>query len=79
VIEKMPPVSKEFQQGKVLFTVSEAGEIVNTKISKTSGDAKTDKLMIEAINKMPKWKPAENAKGIKVAQEFEFGVGRGGC
>jgi TonB family protein len=63
----------------VLFTVDEDGEIVNTKISKTSGDAKTDKLLVDAINKMPKWKPAENSKGIKVKQEFEFSVGNSGC
>jgi len=29
---------------------------------------------------MPRWKPAENSKGIKVKQEFEFIVGNGdGC
>jgi TonB family protein len=70
---------KHFQQGVVLFTVNEEGEIVNAKISKTSGDSKTDKLLVEAINKMPKWKPAENSKGIKVKQEFEFNVSTGGC
>ena len=63
----------------VIFTVNEEGEIVNAKISKTSGDPKTDKLLVEAITKMPKWKPAENSKGIKVKQEFEFSVGNGGC
>ena len=33
---------------------------------------KTDKLLLEVINGMPKWKPAENAKGVKVKQDFEF-------
>jgi len=50
------------------------------QLSKTSGDQKTDKLLLKAINKMPKWKPAENSDGIKVKQEFEFSVGNcGGC
>lgn len=63
----------------VIFTVNEEGEIINAKISETSGDVKTDKLLINAINKMPNWKPAENSKGIKVKQEFKFRVGNAGC
>lgn len=63
----------------VFFTVNEQGEIVNAKISNTSGNAKTDKILLEAINKMPTWKPAENEKGKKVKQEFKFTVGKGGC
>jgi TonB family protein len=72
---------KQFQQGNVTFTVNEKGEIVNSKISKTSGNPETDKLFLKGINKMPKWKPAENLKGVKVNQEFEFRVGGGndGC
>ena len=62
-----------------MFTVNEEGEIVNAKISQTSGDSKTDKLFVEAINKMPKWKPAQNSKGVKVKQEFIFNLSGGGC
>ncbi len=76
IIETTP---KEFRKGIVAFTVNEKGEIVNSKISITSGDSRTDKLLIDAVNKMPKWKPAENSKGEKVKQEFEFSVGTGGC
>jgi TonB family protein len=75
-------IPKEFQAGIVIFTINEQGEIANSQISKTSGDTKTDKLLLEAINNMPKWKPAENSKGIKVKQQFAFNVGRvgkGGC
>jgi TonB family protein len=72
-------VPEQYQQGAVKFTINEEGEIINAKISKTSGDAKTDKLFIEAINKMPRWKPAQNSKGLKLKQEFEFSVGGGGC
>lgn len=72
--------TKLFQEGIVVFTVNEEGEIVNAKIFKTSGDSKTDKLLLETINKMPKWKPAKNSKGAKVKQEFELSVRHdGGC
>lgn len=72
---------KQLQQtiAKVIFTVNEDGEIVNVKIISTTGDSKTDKLLVEAINKMPKWSPAENSKGIKVKQEFEFIIRNSGC
>jgi len=71
--------SKNFPMTKVRFIVNEAGEIADAKISATSGDREIDGLLLETINKMTKWKPAENSKGIKVKQEFEFSVGNGGC
>jgi TonB family protein len=72
--------SKQIQQVLVRFTVNEEGEITNAQVFKTSGDLKTDKLLLEVINKMPKWKPAEDSKGMKVKQEFEFSVGAAtGC
>ena len=74
-------IPKQFQQGSVRFTVNEKGEIVNAEISMSSGDKAADKLLLDAINKMPKWKPAENSKGIKVKQQFQFSMGNGndGC
>lgn len=71
--------SKEFKELLIKFTVNEEGEIVNAHISKKSGDPKIDKLFLDTIIRMPKWKPAENSKGKKVKQEFEFIVGSGGC
>ena len=79
-IDKIPEISsKQIQQTLVEFTVNEKGETANAKIIKTSGDSETDKLLIEAINKMPKWSPAKDSKGRKVKQEFEFSVGSSGC
>ena len=72
-------IPKRFQQGTVTFTINEKGEIMNARISMASGDPRADKLLLEAIKKMPKWKPAQNSKGIKVKQEFVFNVGNGGC
>jgi TonB family protein len=63
----------------IRFTVNESGEISNSKIKVTSNDSKIDRLLLDTINNMPKWKPAQNSKGVKVKQEFEFSVGNGGC
>ena len=63
----------------VRFTINEGGEITNAKIADTSGDSKTDKLLLEVISKMPNWRPAENIKGIKVKQDFKFSIGKSGC
>ena len=76
-ISKTTPT--QFQSGIVIFTINEKGEIVDAKISKSSGDSMTDKFLIESVNKMPKWKPAENSNGIKVKQEFQFSFGNKGC
>ena len=73
------PFAKQLQLATVRFTVNEEGQIIDAKISKTSEDEKIDKLLLEAICKMPKWKPAENSNGTKVKQEFEFSVGNVGC
>jgi TonB family protein len=70
-----------YRQIAVEFTVNEIGAVVNTKISRTSGDSKIDRLFLETMNKMPKWKPAENSTGMPVKQEFQISTGesREGC
>jgi TonB family protein len=79
-INKIPDTtSRQIETAIVRFTVNEEGEIADAQIFKTSGDPKTDKLLLKVINKMPKWSPAEDSKGIKVKQEFEFSVGSVGC
>ena len=70
---------KEMTQVIIRFTITETGEIANAQVSSSSKDPLIDKLLLNAINKMPAWKPAENSKGIKISQEFEFSVGDIGC
>lgn len=80
VANKMPEVSHgKFNGGLVSFIINEEGEVVNIKISKTSGDPTTDRLFVEALKKMPKWNPARDAKGVKVKQDFIFNVGNAGA
>ncbi|MCW3085842.1 MAG: hypothetical protein JWP12_3208 [Bacteroidetes bacterium] len=62
----------------VKFTVNEQGHVANAYLLQTSGDYATDKLILDAITKMPAWKPAKNAKGVSVKQEFSIPFGEGG-
>ena len=59
----------------IQFTVTEEGKIADVDLKKTSGYPQIDKLMYEIIRDMPDWKPAENSKGEKVKQNFEFALG----
>lgn len=65
------------QNASVLFTVTEDGSLADIKLRQQSGDRKTDKLLLEAVKSMPKWKPAQNAKGTPIKQTIHFAFG--GC
>lgn len=77
-IRKAEEIIQNIKFAVVKFTVNENGKIVDAQISETS-DRKTDKLLLGIINRMPKWKPAENADGEKTMQDFEFIIGKSGC
>jgi TonB family protein len=70
---------REVQQSIVKFTVNEEGQVVDTKIYVGSKNPEVNNLLLDATQKMPKWKPAENSMGIKVKQEFTIPFGGGGC
>jgi TonB family protein len=79
-IDKIPEtVSAEMPMVLIHFTVTEEGKIANARVAESSKDSDTDKLLLKAIRMMPDWKPAMNAEGKKVEQEFEFTVGNAGC
>ena len=59
----------------VKFTINEKGEIVNPHIFESTKNEKVDKILLETIKKMPKWKPAKHANGLKTKQDFMFTVG----
>lgn len=82
VSDKIIPASPPEKLGivTVSFTINENGDVTDSKIEKSSGDVKVDKLLLDAINKMPKWKAAENEKGMKIKQTFKISFPRmGGC
>ena len=66
-------------QPSISFVVNENGETENVKLVKTSGNDEIDKLLVKVIELMPKWKPAKNAKGLPVKQEFVLDIADEGC
>lgn len=68
-----------FKGALVSFTVDAEGKVIQAKVTQSSGNAVTDDLLLKAINKMPRWKPATGANGKKVAQQFVFSLGGDGC
>jgi len=82
-ISRIPEATSKKITGAIFrFTVDENGEVGNIQLTRTTGDTTTDALLMETLRNMPKWKPAENADGTKVKQEFEFslnGARSGGC
>lgn len=72
---------KPLSQGTIHFMIDEEGKAINIKLQTSIGNSKMDKMLLEGIHKMPKWKPAKNAKGKPVKQRFELIVGDifGGC
>lgn len=70
---------KTFKGTVIKFTINEEGEIANARISTPSDNELIDHLLLDAISKMPKWKPAGTTHGIKVKQDFVFNVGIPGC
>lgn len=68
-----------FKGTTVRFTINEEGAVTNDYVFESSGDAATDKILLDAVHKMPRWNPAKMNTGSKVKQEFVFAVGVGGC
>jgi TonB family protein len=65
------------QYASIVFTVNEHGNLEHIVLRRLSGDKQADQLLLEALHKMPKWKPARNAKGATVKQTIHFTFG--GC
>lgn len=80
-IDKIPAGSfTGYDFAAVKFTISEEGEVTNVHLFDmspygTSIKKAIDTLLLETISKMPCWKPAEYADGLKVNQEYVFSVG----
>jgi TonB family protein len=80
-INKIPRAKKEsLGNGLVNFTVNEAGGISDITIKTTSGDTEIDQMLIKVIAEMPAWSPAQDGKGNKIKQVFQFTIGnQNGC
>ncbi|HQQ93475.1 MAG TPA: energy transducer TonB [Bacteroidia bacterium] len=77
-----PYSHEKFKQVKASLYINEKGEVEDCSIIKSSGSAKIDQLFLDTIKAMPTWKAAEDAKGNKVKERFEFSfnaMAAGGC
>ena len=70
---------KPMQNVLIHFNINAAGEPVDARLTRTSGDEKTDKMLLKVIAKMPVWKPAVLANGMPVSQQFTFSIEAMGC
>lgn len=64
-----------YEMAAIKFTVDEEGEIENVHVFESSKDESVDKVLIQSIENMPCWKPAEFANGVKIKQDFALIVG----
>jgi TonB family protein len=62
--------AEKIRKAIVKFTINENGQLVDATLSSSSTDPKIDRLILDAIYKMPAWDPAVDAKGVSVKQEF---------
>ena len=79
-IDKLPSGSFDgFDLVAVNFTINEEGEIANAHVYEsmyqTYENDEVGKLLIEAVQNMPCWNPAEFIDGTKVKQHFVLAVG----
>jgi TonB family protein len=63
----------------VAFVVNEDGHLSNIKIARSSNSSKVDKLLLDAISRMPQWKPAKDAQGKNIKMLYTIPLGREGC
>ena len=76
LIDKISDASfRKYQLAVVTFTIDEEGHVTDPHLFWTSENEQTDKLLLETICNMPRWKPAAYANGTKVKQEFALTVG----
>jgi TonB family protein len=72
-------LTKTTDRAIVSFVVSEEGTVTNPAIITSSKTPKIDQIILDAIRKMPSWKPAVDAKGNRVPQTFRITFGYDGC
>jgi TonB family protein len=80
ILDKLSEDAKtEISRAAVSFIVDENGQISKVKMIRTSANEELDIQLLEAVNKMPAWKPAQKTNGTTVRQEIAFRIGSGGC
>jgi hypothetical protein len=72
--------AKSLRSGKVYFTVAKDGAVSDVRLTGSSGYPLLDEQVMELMHTLPgTWRPATNAAGEAVEQEFVFSFGAVGC
>ncbi len=75
-VEKIAALDQEVIRNSIIrFSIDKSGNVSNSSVEMSCGDPAIDEILLEAINKMPSWNPAENFQGQKILQNFQFIVG----
>ena len=76
ILDKIPKSHhSKIELATATFSVSEAGKIVESQLTKSTEYKEIDNIILDAINDMPAWQSAENGTGEKVKQAFVFSIG----
>lgn len=68
-----------FLGATVTFVVDETGRVTATSLKQSSGNKEADQLLLETLQRMPAWKPAQNRDGKSFSQQFTLTVINAGC
>lgn len=75
-VEQVAALDQELMRSSIIkFSIDKRGKVVNSSVEMSCGDKAIDKILLELINNMPAWKPAENYQGQKIEQDFTLMVG----
>ncbi len=68
-------IFKQHHLTAIKFSIDKEGHVIDAHVYESSRDEKTDAILLEAIQNMPRWRPAEYSNGTKVLQELVLTVG----
>ncbi len=75
-IEKLSKsVFKQHHLTAVNFIIDSRGQINDVEVFESSGDLETDRMLVDALCKMPAWSPAKYEDGMEVDQQYVLLVG----
>jgi hypothetical protein len=74
-VNRITASNLKVRPARVRFVIDECGTPCNARVTVSTGNGWADDLLLRAVNRMPRWKPARDGKGRPVRQELELLVG----
>jgi hypothetical protein len=63
----------------ISFIINEKGDAKQIQVKTTTGNPKTDSVLVELVKQLPSWTPAKDENNQPVKQAAVFSVGMNGC